>query len=261
MSRGAPRARESERAYARSFARGRHGRNGGREGEKEGGVTTAGSASAILHGEGGERSTVLQSRDRTAGRYAGDGTAGRGRARERRDVSGRPLRDASAQRAPYLRYTFADETRRTLSDPVTTASSPPPVPPSLLRPSAAARDIRQPNKLLTRECNYQPAPPPPSSLVPFLRRAVSLARSATSRRRLSDRGISPRNSCASDRSEETRVVLVQRRQLESRERERAEIAIRSSLSVARRGYINLSFGKKLITSSRGTGENQDAALE
>jgi len=71
---------------------------------------------------------------------------------------------------------------------------------SSLRPSAAARNIRQPNKLLTRECNYQPAaaslsppppppPPPPTPplLVPFLRRACLIARS---RRRLSDRGIS-----------------------------------------------------------------------
>jgi len=125
MSRGTPRARESERAYARSFARGRHGRNGG-GGREGGGRNDSRKRERDITRGGGKRSTVLQSRDRTAGRYAGDGTAGRGRARERRDVSGRPLRDASAQRAPYLRYTFAGEARRTLSDPVTTASSPPP---------------------------------------------------------------------------------------------------------------------------------------
>lgn len=32
---------------------------------------------------------------------------------ERWDASGRPPRDASAQRAPYLRYTFASKTQRT----------------------------------------------------------------------------------------------------------------------------------------------------
>lgn len=44
------------------------------------------------------------------------GAARRGRGGggvERRDASGRPPRDASAQRAPYRRYTFASKTRRT----------------------------------------------------------------------------------------------------------------------------------------------------
>lgn len=76
---------------------------------REVGITTTRGASAILHG--GRRCSRIGTVD---GRYA------RRRGWGGRDASGRLPRDASAQRAPYLRYTFARVTPD-LSGPVTTS--------------------------------------------------------------------------------------------------------------------------------------------
>lgn len=116
---------------------------------REVGITMAGSMSAILHGGVDDTPGLVPSTVVTGVTGWWDGEV------ERRDALGRLPRDASAQRAPYLRYTFARKTRWTYLARLLRLrplSSSPPVSFYITTLRISANQINY-----SHEYNYQPA--------------------------------------------------------------------------------------------------------